>query len=114
MKSERKSGLPFDAAPWLGRTSETPITDAECEWGDGDTKRDVSADFARSLEREINKYIHLCYQFAEAVRENPCGHKPFAESGKCEACEALKQWDALIVASRPNTKLNGSGENQST
>lgn len=34
--------------------SETPRTDREADWGDGTTKLEVSVDFARGLERELN------------------------------------------------------------
>lgn len=50
----------------------------------------------------IKEKLHLCDEFAQAVRENSCGHKPWGESGKCEACEALKQWDDMSRSLSPN------------
>ena len=42
------------------------------------------ADMLRIAERAMN-----------SIRDFPCAHKPNGVGGKCGACEALKQWDAL-------------------
>lgn len=45
--------------------------------------------------KEIADIIRVAQKFANSVRDFHCGHKPFGVGGKCEACEALKEWDAL-------------------
>jgi len=61
----------------------------------------------------IKEKLNLCDQFAQAVRENSCGHKPWGESGKCEACVALKQWDDMSRTLSPNVEVTGLGRNRS-
>ena len=39
--------------------------------------------------------LQIAERFAESVRDFPCGHKPNGIGGKCDACEALKEWDEI-------------------
>ncbi len=45
--------------------------------------------------KEIADVIRVAQKAMNSIRDHPCGHKPFGVGGKCEACEALKEWDAL-------------------
>jgi len=53
-------------------------------------KMDVIRDIAT-----VRRVLVITERFAAAVRDFPCGHKPNGVGGKCDACEALKEWDAL-------------------
>lgn len=51
-------------------------------------------DVIRDIEK-VKQMITITKKAMQSIREYPCGHKPYAESGPCEACQALKEWDAL-------------------
>lgn len=43
----------------------------------------------------VRRLIAIADLFANSVRAFPCGHKPNGVGGKCDACEALKEWETL-------------------
>lgn len=45
--------------------------------------------------RKPHKVIAITEKVMNSIRDFPCGHKPNGVGGKCDACEALKEWDAL-------------------
>ena len=53
--------------------------------------------------RERSRQLELiAAKFARSARDYPCIHKPNYASGDCEACQALREYDAL--AAMPNEK----------
>lgn len=53
-------------------------------------KMDVIRDVAT-----VQRVIEIAKKAMNSIRDFQCGHKPWYESGKCSACEALQEWDAL-------------------
>jgi hypothetical protein len=51
-------------------------------------------DVIRDIET-VQKLVAIAEKAMQSLRDFPCGHKPHGVSGKCAACEALKEWDAL-------------------
>ncbi len=49
----------------------------------------------------VRKLVAITERVMRSVRDYPCGHKPNWEGGKCDACEALKEWDALSGTTQP-------------
>ena len=43
----------------------------------------------------VHRIIEITEKVMASVRDFPCGHKPNGVGGKCQACEALKEWDEL-------------------
>lgn len=55
----------------------------------------------------VRRIIAITEKVMHSIRDFPCGHKPNGVGGKCDACEALKEWDALSAndpALRPARK----------
>lgn len=48
----------------------------------------------------VRKLIAITEKAMHSIRDFPCGHKPNGVGGKCDACEALKEWDALSANSQ--------------
>jgi hypothetical protein len=46
---------------------------------------------------DVQNLVAILDKFARSVREFPCGHKPNYASGDCEACQALREYDALAL-----------------
>ncbi len=50
----------------------------------------------RDIER-VRRLIYIADMAINSIRDFPCGHKPNGESGKCDACEAVKLYDELCT-----------------
>lgn len=58
-------------------------------------------DIIRDIEK-VRRVVAITERFVASVRDFPCGHKPNGVGGKCDACEALKEWDALSSNGKPS------------
>jgi hypothetical protein len=53
-----------------------------------------------NLKRELAEArakLVVAQRLINAAREYPCGHKPSHESGPCEVCRALEEWEQLFA-----------------
>ena len=53
-----------------------------------------SVDAIRDIEK-VRKLLSITEKAMRSIRDFHCGHKPNVVGGRCEACEALEEWDAL-------------------
>jgi hypothetical protein len=51
-------------------------------------------DVIRDIET-VKKLVAIAEKAMLSIRDFHCGHKPNGVSGKCAACEALKEWDNI-------------------
>lgn len=43
----------------------------------------------------VRKIIDIAEKAMVSIRSFPCGHKPAGVGGRCGACDALAEWDAM-------------------